>query len=121
MRSIRFCALFAANRKLDFERFTISEIAQYPANAVSVLVPDPIQYEAVGRQYFDAILRFNGLQWPDPCIELLRRQLMLKLLDALLPNRIFHRVGSFYVLSVTVSWMSVPACPKLIHKPGWMR
>ena len=51
----------------------------------------PVDNETIGREKLQFAIVLNGLQWPDPCVELLLRQLRLQVADASVPDRHFAR------------------------------
>jgi hypothetical protein len=60
---------------------------------VEELVPDPVQDEAVRGEQAQAPVLLDGLQGPNPGVELLLRELSPQMVDATLPDRA-HREES---------------------------
>ncbi len=62
----------AADLYDDAGRVTVLQACQHLGQAVEQVLVDPVAHEVIGRKQSQRIAIFDGVQWPNPGVELLR-------------------------------------------------
>lgn len=79
-------AWLAANFENDGQIARLFEMDEKGVDKLDIVVINPIQYKFIGRQKTNAAGFLDGMQRPDPGIELLWRKFCLKVIDTPLPK-----------------------------------
>jgi hypothetical protein len=81
-----------------FERYihgsTFRTVGGHLYDALEKVLSDPVDDKPIGCQQAEAALLFYGLEWTNPGVEMLFRQVTLELLYASVPKGYGHLSGS---------------------------